>query len=218
MHNDPAEDQPGHQHGQPEGHHHAPRSAADWDARYADRQVWSGRPNATLVAEAGDLVPGRALDVGCGEGADAIWLAQHGWQVTATDISGVAIDRARRAGEAADVDVEWLVADIAEGGLAGFDLVTVHYPALFHDDDDAAARALIAAVGPGGTLLFVGHATANGQAAHVGGQDPDERVQPADVVALLDGDWQVEALENRPHADGEHARHPMDSVLRARRV
>ncbi|MCV2395304.1 class I SAM-dependent methyltransferase [Actinotalea sp. M2MS4P-6] len=198
-----------------------PQTAADWDRRYAESdRVWSGRPNATLVAEAGGLAPGRALDVGCGEGADAVWLAARGWRVTATDISRVAVERAERAGAEHGVEVEWLVADITDGPprAEAYDLVVTHYPALSHDHDDAAARAVLAAVAPGGTLLFVGHALEDGRPVAVGGQDPAERVQPSDVAALLDDGWQVEVLESRPHADGEHARHPHDSVLRARRT
>jgi 2-polyprenyl-3-methyl-5-hydroxy-6-metoxy-1,4-benzoquinol methylase len=73
--------------------------AAEWDARYSegDGAMWSGRPNGRLVAEVGSLTPGRVLDVGCGEGADAIWLAGRGWTVTAVDVSEVAVSRAREA-------------------------------------------------------------------------------------------------------------------------
>ncbi len=81
----------------------AAAQAAEWDARYGerDRAMWSGRPNGRLAAEVADLTPGRALDVGCGEGADAIWLARRGWTVTAIDISDVAVGRAREASELA---------------------------------------------------------------------------------------------------------------------
>src|SRR3954468_4007884 len=80
-----------------------PGQPAEWDAKYSERSgaLWSGQPNGRLVAEAAGLTPGRALDVGCGEGADAIWLAQRGWTVTAIDISDVAVSRARQAGELA---------------------------------------------------------------------------------------------------------------------
>ncbi len=221
---DPHTSADGQDHGHDPDHdrpHRPPRTAEEWDRRYAERgQVWSGRANPNLVAEASRLEPGRALDVACGEGGDAVWLAEHGWQVTATDISRVGIDRGREAATERGVEVEWLVADIADGPPreAGYDLVTAHYAALSHDDDDAAARGIIAAVAPGGLLLYVGHASADGSAAHVGGQDASERLQPADLAALLGDGWQVEVLENRPHGDGEHARHPFDSVLRARRA
>ena len=79
----------------------AAAQAAEWDARYVERDGarWSGRPNGRLLAEVAGLTPGRALDVGCGEGADAIWLARSGWTVTAIDISDVAVSRARKAAE-----------------------------------------------------------------------------------------------------------------------
>jgi 2-polyprenyl-3-methyl-5-hydroxy-6-metoxy-1,4-benzoquinol methylase len=82
--------------------------AAEWDARYSERDGarWSGRPNGRLLAEVASLTPGRALDVGCGEGADAIWLARRGWTVTAIDISEVAVTRAREAAERAGAAVE----------------------------------------------------------------------------------------------------------------
>lgn len=88
-----------HEHG--ERRFDAADQAAEWDTRYRERDgaMWSGRPNGRLVAEVADLTPGRALDVGCGEGADAIWLARRGWTVTAIDISDVAVGRAREAAE-----------------------------------------------------------------------------------------------------------------------
>src|SRR5206468_12890147 len=75
--------------------------ASEWDARYRkhDAAMWSGRPNGRLVAEVTGLSPGTALDVGCGEGADAVWLAQQGWTVTAVDVSEVAVRRGREAAE-----------------------------------------------------------------------------------------------------------------------
>ncbi|HTW98566.1 MAG TPA: class I SAM-dependent methyltransferase, partial [Acidimicrobiales bacterium] len=84
--------------------------AGEWDARYSEQEGprWSGRPNGRLVAEVGDLDPGRALDVGCGEGGDAIWLTGRGWSVTAIDVSEVALGRAREAGKLAGAEVEWL--------------------------------------------------------------------------------------------------------------
>ena len=80
--------------------------AVEWDARYSERDgaMWSGRPNGRLVAEVAQLTPGRALDVGCGEGADAIWLARRGWTVTAIDVSDVAVRRAREAAELVGAD------------------------------------------------------------------------------------------------------------------
>src|SRR5919112_1505491 len=133
----------------------------EWNERYAGiNQIWSGEPNQALVTEVSELPPGRALDVGCGEGADAVWLAQRGWDVTGLDVSGVALDRARLHARDAGVVVRWVRAGLVEAGLPdrGFDLVSAQYPALLHTFDHAPERALLSAVAPGGTLLVVHHA------------------------------------------------------------
>jgi len=139
---------------------HAGDGPEDWDRRDADggHQLWSGAPNGTLVAEVDGLTPGTALDVDCGEGADASWLAQQGWRVTAVDISDVALERARRAARDVGVEVDARRVELAVDPLPGrFDLVSVQYPALRHTPDDAAIRAILGAVALGGTLLVVGH-------------------------------------------------------------
>src|SRR5690349_11732816 len=120
---------------------------AEWDARYAAAPdgMFSGNVNGTLAIEVTGLAPGRALDVGCGEGADAIWLALQGWEVTGLDVSAVAVERAAAAARAAGVEVEWVAADFAATPLGTFDLVTAHYPALEHTPDQAVLRALTAA-------------------------------------------------------------------------
>jgi SAM-dependent methyltransferase len=105
-----------------------------WDQRYAStEQLWSGQPNTSLVTETRGLRPGRALDVGCGEGADALWLAAPGWDVTALDVSRVALDRAADQAERVGVQVRWLHAGLVEAALppASFDLVSAqgHRPA-----------------------------------------------------------------------------------------
>ncbi len=83
-----------------------PAVQSEWDNRYADRErMWSGQPNGALVAEIAGLIPGRVLDVGCGEGADAVWLASNGWDVTALEVSGVALERAAAHARDADVTV-----------------------------------------------------------------------------------------------------------------
>jgi thioredoxin reductase/SAM-dependent methyltransferase len=206
-------------------------TAADWDQRYAatDRW-WSGRPNGALVAEAGPLEPGTALDVGSGEGADAIWLAGRGWRVTGLDISQVALDRAQKAADDAGVQVEWMQADLGgehrEPGQ--YDLVTVHYPALPLAADDRAIRALLGAVAPNGRLLVVGHAfDGHGHGhghAHKGnapsGFRPEDYVQPGDVARRLGAGWVVEVHETRPRVTppGYDGPHVDDVVLHARRT
>lgn len=195
----------------------------EWDERYAVAdQVWSGEPNGALVDGVQGLNPGRALDVGCGEGADAVWLAQQGWEVTGLDVSEVALERAAVHACAAGVAISWLHAGLLDADLdpASFDLVSAQYPALRRRGlgDDEAERRLISAVGPGGTLLVVHHANIDREQARAAGFDPDEYVSPADVARLLDAAWQIETEENRPRhvTSGAGSHHAADYVLRAR--
>ena len=139
---------------------------ADWDARYAGRELaWTGEANVFVVKEVAGLVPGRALDLACGEGRNAVWLARRGWSVTAVDWSAVGLAKARELG--AGLDVAWVRADVLAwpAPQAAFDLVLVayiHLPAA--DRADLLARAA-AAVAPGGSLVLVAHDLAN----HAGG-------------------------------------------------
>jgi SAM-dependent methyltransferase len=195
---------------------------AGWDERYASaEQVWSGRPNGALVAEVAGLPPGRALDVGCGEGADVVWLAHQGWDVTGLDVSQVALDRAALHARQAGATVRWVHADLVQAQLpaAAFDLVSAQYPALLKTPGDDAERALLAAVAPGGTLLVVHHADIDPEEAKARGFDPADYVSPADVAALLDDGWRVEVDEKRARdiTGGAGAHHTHDVVLRARR-
>ena len=138
----------------------AGEAATFWESHYRQReQIWSGNPNPQLVSEAIGLTPGKALDVGCGEGADAHWLAERGWQVTAVDISTVAIQRgaarAAERGAAVAQRIEWLVADITHWtpAEARYDLVSAQYFQLPKAPREVIFRRLAAAVAPGGTLL-----------------------------------------------------------------
>ena len=138
--------------------------AAFWDARYSSvHSLWSGNPNRHLVAEAGRLAPGTALDAGAGEGADAIWLARRGWQVTAVDISAVALGRAAAHAAAAGDDVakriQWQREDLLRWAPAerAYDLVTAQYLHLPPEERRALFARLAAAVAGRGTLLIVGH-------------------------------------------------------------
>lgn len=187
--------------------------AREWDELYVrdgeGAPIWSGRPNGALVAEAADLAPGRVLDVGCGEGADAVWLAQRGWAVTALDPSRVALDRAEAAARQAEVQIRWFRGGLLEvaDGTATYDLVSVQYPGIRLSE--AAIGTLLSAVAPGGTLLFVHHDL-----------DRSDFVMPDDVAAALDQDWVVEVRETRPRPGPlpPEAQHVRDIVLRARRL
>ena len=193
-----------------------------WDARYSEGdRIWSGEPNHALTVEAATLEPGRALDVGCGEGADAVWLATRGWTVTAFDPSGVALARASAAAEERKVDVTWHRGGLGEVDLpdGAFDLVSVFYPAISLDLDPVARLAAL--VAPGGTLLVVHHADVDRERAIAHGFDPDTLLAPKDVAAALGADdgWEV-VDERRPRliSGGAGAHHADDLVVRATRT
>jgi SAM-dependent methyltransferase len=198
--------------------------AAEWDARYSehDRARWSGRPNGRLLAEVASLTPGRALDVGCGEGADAIWLARRGWTVTAIDVSDVAVTRARQAAELAGALVEWVRGDALQTPFpaGSFDLVSMQYPALPKAAGQPAVRALLDTVRPGGLLLAVYHDLTDEHREHMKsrGVDPADYVDVDDLGLLLGDEFTIElhAVEPRidPPADSPDI---ADVVLRARR-
>ncbi|PPF11556.1 SAM-dependent methyltransferase [Rathayibacter sp. AY1E4] len=179
-----------------------------WEARYADSdRIWSGRPNATLVGLVGSLPPGRALDLGAGEGADALWLASLGWRVTGLDLSETALGRARAAAAERGADVDFVQADLAEDWpvVGEFDLVTasfLHSMAEFPRID--VLRRAASVVAPGGRLAVVSHAApppwASGDdhrhgAMHLVG--PEEELAE---LALDPAEWTAELVETRERA------------------
>jgi SAM-dependent methyltransferase len=197
-----------------------------WDARYGSaEQIWSGNSNPQLVAQVAGLVPGSVLDVGCGEGADAIWLAERGWQVTAIDISPVALERAakraREAGHEVAQRISWQQADVLTWDPAPrqFDLVSAQFMHLPRPARVALHRRLAAAVRPGGSLLIVGHHPADLETTVGRPHLPDFLYTPEDVAATLDAaEWNVTAAT----APGRQARDPegrsvtiRDAVVRA---
>jgi SAM-dependent methyltransferase len=198
--------------------------AAEWDARYGERgdAMWSGRPNGRLVAEVAELPAGRALDVGCGEGADAVWLARRGWSVVAIDVSDVAVGRARAAATRESVAVEWICGDALGTSLpvAAFDLVSLQYPALPKQAGDLAVQALLAALRPGGVLLAVYHDLDDEHRAHMKerGFDVADYVGADELVAHLVHDFTLELHAVEPRVDPPpDTPHLADVVVRARR-
>jgi thioredoxin reductase/SAM-dependent methyltransferase len=191
-----------------------------WEQRYGSHEhVWSGRPNPQLVATAADLPPGTALDIGSGEGADAIWLASRGWKVTGVDVSQAAIDRAARHAAEAGVDTTWRQADITawDPAPAQFDLVSAQYVHLPRPARDALHRRLAAAVRPGGTLLIVGHHPADLQAAVRRPRLPHLMYTAEEIATVLDPSaWDIttSALERPATHDGQQIT-LTDAVLRA---
>ena len=192
-----------------------------WEDFYGgDRARWSGKPNAALVEEVGDLPPGTALDLGCGQGGDAIWLASQGWTVTGADISQTALDAAARAADSAGVTVSWERHDLAESMPAGpFELVTtsfLHSPEEHHPWG-AILRAAATTVAPGGTLLVVGHAPSP---EHHHAEDLPTADEVVAELALPEDGWEptVCELRERQHAfRGEAPKTRVDSVVRFRR-
>lgn len=201
---------------------------AFWDERYQSQHaLWSGNPNSHLVAEADGLTPGTALDVGCGEGADAIWLAGRGWLVTAADISSVALQRAAvHAGQvsaAVAARITWLHEDLTtwDPGPARYDLVSAQYMHQPLAPRLALFARLAAAVAPGGTLLIVGHHPSDLKTSMPRPPDPDLFFTGDDLAASLDlRQWAVitNAAPSRTAIDPDGATVVIhDTVLRARR-
>ena len=195
-------------------------SAADWDERYSGERVWSGNVNEELVAEVSEMGTGRALDVGCGEGADAVWLARRGWQVTALDISPKAVQRTEALAADAGVRVNGVAADLLDAPLMddSYELVSAMYPALLRTPTGEAEQRLLDLVAPGGTLLVVHHADVDRKHALDHGCDPDDYVSPDDVRALAveRGGWDVVTNERRERTVvvGAGAHHRGDLVVR----
>jgi SAM-dependent methyltransferase len=164
--------------------------AAAWNARYESVDlVWGVAPNRFVEEQLAPLPPGRALDLACGEGRNAIWLASRGWKVTAVDFAGVAIEKGRRLAAAEGVEVDWVVADATRWRPDGdgFDVVLIAYLQLPGADRERALAGAAAAVAPGGTFLLVAHDRRNIADGYGGPQDPSVLYRADDVVAALDG-------------------------------
>ena len=161
-----------------------------WDERYAGTELlWKADPNRFLVRELADLAPGRALDVACGEGRNAVWLAGKGWTVTGVDFSGVALDKARRLAQQRGVTVEWVNADVVDWAPPQneFDVVVLMYLQLPKDQRQAVHIRAAGALAVGGTLLVVAHDLSNLRDGYGGPQDPAVLFTPDDVVSDLGG-------------------------------
>ncbi len=174
-------------------------------------------PNRFLVAEVEDLAPGRALDVACGAGRNAVWLASRGWTVTGVDFSDVALENARALAVSRRVEVEWVRADVREWQppAGAFDLVAVLYLQLPAAERDATLRRAAAGLAPGGTLVVVGHHSDNLEHGSGGPKDPRVLFSAEDVVADLDGIVVEKAEAVLRPVEGE--RDAIDALVRARR-
>jgi len=194
---------------------------ADWDRRYAESGLlWSAQPNRFLVSEVSDLPPGRALDLACGEGRNAVWLARHGWQVTGVDFSEVAIAKAREQARAAGVDVEWLVADLLdyEPPARAFGLVIAFYLQVTASDRASIFPTAAEALADGGIFLLVGHDSSNLTDGYGGPSDPSVLYTADDVVDQLPG-LEIERADvvERPVETPDGVRVALDVLVRAHR-
>ncbi|HEX6887444.1 MAG TPA: methyltransferase domain-containing protein [Candidatus Nanopelagicales bacterium] len=204
--------------------------AEQWNERYlASEAVWSAAPNPALVRvvppvpQAGAL----ALDVGCGEGADAVWLAGRGWQVVGVDWAGVALDRARRAAADRGVAARFVEGDATDARfLAGlsptgrFELVTL---AFIHPEPEERSRAyahLPGLLAPGGVLLVIAHDPEHGRRG-LPGPPPHRLLSAGDILAALaleqHRDLAVERAEVVQRADEAGGVVAVDAVVLVRR-
>lgn len=209
---------------------HTLANQVDWDQRYSGASIWSGNPNGTLVHEVTGMTAGRALDVGAGEGGDAVWLAEQGWQVTAMDVSQHSVDQIAAIAAERDLPIESLQADanaLHPFGNERFDLVTAHYASIPRTHDNRAITNVLDAVAPGGTLLIVGHDLE--PMRHPVDTARHSRAFDAEAFVSVDGfataltdspGWRVERNEKRERPGGHTpvSHHADDIVLRAHRL
>ena len=200
------------------------------DERYRSASaVWSGQPNPILVAEAADISPGAALDVGCGEGADAIWLAERGWQVTAIDISTVALQRgaaqAHQVGPEVGERITWVCEDVTSWvSPTAYDLVSAQFMQLPTPQRELLHRGLAASVAPGGILLIVGHHPSDLRTTARRPRLPELFFTAQEVAATLDAldtEWEIVADEARGRSTSDPEGRTVtirDTVLKARRL
>jgi 2-polyprenyl-3-methyl-5-hydroxy-6-metoxy-1,4-benzoquinol methylase len=197
--------------------------APSWDDRYSgEEKVWSGNPNAQLVVEVERLNAGTALDVGCGEGGDVIWLARQGWRVTGADFSANGLGRAARHAEQAGVadQTDWWQVDARAfaAGRRSYDLVTTHF---LHPPDGGMVKVtsrLAQAVAPGGHLLVVGHAPSEAF-THLTAGHRRAMFLAADLLPGVPDDFEALVVEQRPRTATRNGTtiHVHDSTLLARR-
>jgi 2-polyprenyl-3-methyl-5-hydroxy-6-metoxy-1,4-benzoquinol methylase len=188
-----------------------------WNERYrTPRLVWTAEPNRFLRELGDELAPGRALDLACGEGRNALWLAERGWTVTGVDFAGVGFEKARRHADERGVSIDWIEADLRtwQPPIEAFDLVALLYLHLPASEMDSVLRAAAAAVAPDGTLFLVGHDRTNIEEGTGGPQNPAVLYTPEEVAASLES-LTVDRAERvtRDVAAGT----AIDALVRARR-
>lgn len=198
--------------------------ATEWDARYSGTElVWGAPPNGLVVEFVSSLPPGRALDLGCGEGRNTLWLATRGWSVDAMDFSQVGIDKARtvaaRLPRASRDRILWLRGDVTHLDSAGvrspFDLILMIFLHLPSAERRPLIRQAVERLAPGGTLLVIGHDSTNLYEGHGGPSDPEILFTPSDIVADIAGGLDIDIADRvlRPTVDGD----AIDAVVLAKK-
>ena len=187
----------------------------EWDQRYAGTElVWTAQPNRFVVEELQALPPGRALDLGAGEGRNAVWLADRGWRVTAVDFSAAGLDKGRRLAGARGLAIDWVHADLRDyqPEEGSFQLVLIAYLQLREAELDGVLRRAAAALAPAGVLLVVGHDVTNLTEGVGGPPDPAVLYTPESITRALGGLTVVRAERvRRPVGAGQ----AVDTLVRA---
>ena len=191
----------------------------DWNRRYAEPGLlWSAAPNRFLVSEVNELAPGRALDLACGEGRNAVWLAERGWNVVGVDYSDVALAKAAELAAERGVAVDLVNSDLLDYApeQRAFDLVCVLYLQLPAAERRRILERAAGAVASGGAFLLVGHDLTNLEHGHGGPSDPEVLLTPEDVAAELPGLEVVKAERVLRPVEGAN-RPAIDALVRAHR-
>jgi 2-polyprenyl-3-methyl-5-hydroxy-6-metoxy-1,4-benzoquinol methylase len=194
----------------------------DWNRKHGEAGLLFGaEPNRFLVAEVDGLEPGRALDLACGAGRNAVWLAEQGWTVTGADFSDVALENARGLAAERRVEVDWVQADVREWEppAGAFDLIAVLYLQIPAEELRPVLARAAGAVAPGGTLLVVGHDLQNLNGGYGGPKDPRVLFTPEEIAAELPG-LAVQKAERvlRPVETEDGEAQAIDTLVRARRA
>lgn len=194
----------------------------DWDDRYRGRELlWTVEPNRFVVSVVGALDPGSALVLAAGEGRNAVWLAEQGWQVTAVDWSGVAVDKGTWLAAERDVSIEWQHIDLLEWepGPDVYDLVTIAYLQIPAPGRESVWRKAAASVGPGGHLLMIGHDSRNLEEGYGGPSHPSVLYTASQASLVVGESLDIERAETvvRPVDVEGGVRYAIDNLVMARR-
>jgi SAM-dependent methyltransferase len=187
-----------------------------WDERYRQApKLWGAAPNRFVAEQLGDRTPGRALDLGCGNGRNALWLARTGWRVTGVDFSGVALTAGEEQARAEGLEIEWVAGDATEYAPepGTFDAVVVAYLQLASEQLGKALRAAASAVAPGGRLVVVGHDVTNIDEGVGGPQDPAVLYTPDAVAAELGALRVLRAEQVTRVVEGADGRRAIDTLV-----